>query len=93
MTFRAVNDTSVVAALFTAANYTYGPLLGLFFFGILFKSKPREKLIPFVAIASPVICYLLEYFLSKYWGFSFGFSLLPVNGAITMLGLALLPRK
>ena len=93
MAFRAVNDTSVVAALFTAANYTYGPLLGLFFFGILFKSKPREKLIPYVAIASPIVCYLLEYFLSKYWGFSFGFSLLPVNGAITMLGLALLPMK
>lgn len=93
MAFRAVNDTSVVAALFTAANYTYGPLLGLFFFGLISKRRPIEKLIPYVAIASPIICYLLEYFLSHKWGFSFGFSLLPVNGAITMFGLALLPKK
>ncbi|PCJ80475.1 MAG: sodium:solute symporter [Bacteroidetes bacterium] len=91
MAFRAVNDTSVVAALFTAANYTYGPLLGLFFFGLISKRTPSDSLIPIVAISAPIICYLLELYLKSKWGFSFGFALLPVNGLITGLGLYLLP--
>lgn len=93
MAFKAVNDTSVVAALFTAANYTYGPLLGLFFFGLISKKKPVDKYIPIVAISAPVICYLLEHYLKANYGFSFGFALLPVNGAITALGLTLLSKN
>jgi len=93
MIFKSVNDTSVVAALFTAANYTYGPLLGLFFFGLVSKRMPADKLIPYVAIIAPILCYFLEYSLNAKYSFSFGFALLPVNGAITALGLGLLPKK
>ncbi len=93
MLFKSVNDSSVVAALFTAANYTYGPLLGLFFYGLLSKRIPADRLIPYVAISAPIFCYILEYTLKAKYGFSFGFVLLPINGAITALGLALLPNK
>ncbi len=93
MIFRSINDQSAVAALFTAANYTYGPLLGLFFYGIFTKRLPKDKLIPYVAVAAPIVCYVLEKFLSTNYGFSFGFALLPVNGIITTLGLVLLPHN
>ena len=53
MIFKSINDESAVAALFTAANYTYGPLLGLFFYGIFSKSLPEDKFIPIVAISAP----------------------------------------
>ena len=93
MIFRSINDQSAVAALFTAANYTYGPLLGLFFYGIFTKRMPLDKFIPYVAIAAPVICYVLEHYIDSKYGFSFGFALLPVNGIITAIGLVLLPHK
>ena len=93
MIFRSINDQSAVAALFTAANYTYGPLLGLFFYGIFTKRMPVDKFIPYVAIAAPVICYVIEHYLDSKYGFSFGFALLPVNGIITAIGLVLLPHK
>ena len=89
MLFRAINDQSAVAALFTAANYTYGPLLGLFFYGI-FSKESFDKFIPIVAITAPVICYILEDCLDHLYGFSFGFALLPVNGIITALGLSII---
>ena len=93
MAFKTLNNGSVVTALFTAANYTYGPLVGLFFYGLLSKKSPSDKLIPIVAISAPVICYLLEHYLQSKYGFSFGFALLPVNGVITALGLSLLPKN
>lgn len=90
--FRAVADGSVVAAIFTAANYTYGPLLGMFGYGLLFRSKPLDTWIPWVAVFSPLACYALESLCTTRFGFSFGFALLPVNGALTFIGLSLLPR-
>lgn len=93
MAFSAVQDSSVVSAIFTAANYTYGPILGLFAFGLVTKGQPVDRLIPWVAIASPILCYLLESSLKSNFGFSFGFALLPVNGLLTFLGLSLLTKK
>jgi Na+/pantothenate symporter len=87
MAFSSANDTSVVAAIFTAANYTYGPILGLFAFGLATSLRPADPFIPIVAIVAPVICYVLESYLKTVHGFSFGFALLPVNGMITFLGL------
>jgi hypothetical protein len=87
-----VADGSVVAAIFTAANYTYGPLLGMFGYGLISTSRPADRWIPVVAVLSPILCFVLETVLKSTWGFSFGFALLPVNGALTFLGLALLPR-
>ena len=84
--FKAINDESVIAALFKVAGYTYGPLLGLYAFGLFTKWQVRDKMVPLVAVLSPVICYILQLFIP------FGFELLIVNGAITFAGLYLLKR-
>ena len=70
----------MVSAIFTAANYTYSPILGLFAFGLVTNGKPVDRWIPWVAFASPVLCYLLEAGLKSSYGFSFGFALLPSMG-------------
>ena len=90
MAFRAVNDTSVVAALFTVANYTYGPLLGLFAVGMFTPWNPKASAVPWVCISAPILGYGLEQLLMGWLGFSFGFALLPVNGLLTALGLGLI---
>ncbi|MDX9882165.1 MAG: sodium:solute symporter [Prolixibacteraceae bacterium] len=89
--FRLLNDESVVVAVFTAAGYTYGPLLGLFAFGLLNKRKVNEKYVPAVAVLSPVICYFLSLFSEQlFFGYKFGFELLILNGLLTYSGLLLL---
>lgn len=93
LTFSSMNDNSVVASIFTAANYTYGPILGLFAFGLVSKRVPNDHWIPVAAIAAPFLCYALEYGLDTAYGFSFGFALLPVNGALTMALLWVLSTK
>ena len=85
--FDALNNESVINSLFTVAGYTYGPLLGMFSFGLFTKHKVKDKFVPFVAIASPVICYILSLYIP------FGFELLILNGFITFLGLLLLRVK
>jgi Na+/proline symporter len=85
--FKAINDDSVISALFKVAGYTYGPLLGLFAFGIFSKWSVRDKAVPIVAFLSPVAAYILQLYIP------FGFELLMINGGITFLGLCLLIRK
>jgi len=86
--FRAINDRAVIDKLFTIAGYTYGPLLGLYSFGLFTRFEVRDKFVPWIAITSPVICYFLsdssEYLFN---GYKFGFELLIVNGMITFAGL------
>ncbi len=92
--FRIINDEAVIAALFTFAGYTYGPLLGLYAFGLFTKLKVRDKWIPLVAILSPFLSYgiklLIEYLFTNY---KVGFELLIINGLITFIGLLLLSFK
>ena len=90
LVFRMVNDTSVVAALFTVANYTYGPLLGLFAVGMFTSWKPRAKGIACVCLLAPVMGYVIEQQLMAHVGFSFGFALLPLNGLLTAIGLGVI---
>ena len=92
--FRAINDQAVVSKLFTVAGYTYGPLLGLYSFGLFSKRKPIDKFVPLVCLLSPIICYILNVN-SKEWlaGYEFGFELLILNGLITFIGLWLLSLK
>ncbi len=86
--FRAINDQSIVSAIFTVAGYTYGPLLGLFAFGLLTKRRTRERVVPFVCIASPLICLLLNYLSPLLLGgYKLGFELLLINGALVFCGL------
>jgi Na+/proline symporter len=89
--FRIINDQNVIKAIFTIAGYTYGPLLGLYAFGLFTKRKPRDRFVPIVAIISPMICLVLNHFSREiFWGYKFGFELLVVNGLITFAGLYLL---
>jgi Na+/proline symporter len=89
--FRAINDRAVIDKLFTVAGYTYGPLLGLFSFGLFTSRKVRDKWVPYVALISPVFCYFLsEYSKVLFSGYTFGFELLIVNGLITFIGLWML---
>jgi Na+/proline symporter len=92
--FRAINDRAVIDKLFTIAGYTYGPLLGLYSFGLFTKSKVKDRWVPLVALISPVICYILStYSENLFNGYKFGFELLIVNGLITFAGLFLLRIK
>lgn len=89
--FRAISDESVINKLFTIAGYTYGPLLGLFAFGLFTKINVRDKWVPVVAIISPVISYWLSTNSESFFnGYKFGFELLIVNGLITFIGLWML---
>jgi Na+/proline symporter len=92
--FRAVNNETVISAIFTVAGYTYGPLLGLYSFGLFTKLDVRDKLVPVVAVLSPVICYFLSRYSEQLFnGYRFGFELLVMNGLITFIGLLLISRK
>lgn len=89
--FKALNDDSVIKTVFMVAGYTYGPLLGLFAYGMLIRGAVRDRWVPLVAVLSPVITYLLDRFSTVLFaGYSFGFELLLVNGALTFAGLLLL---
>ncbi len=87
--FNAINDDSVINSIFTAAGYTYGPLLGLFSFGLLSKRQVIDKYVLPICLAAPV----LSYFINLSTGSWFGFFILALNGALTFLGLLLISRK
>ena len=85
--FKAVNSTSVIDAIYIMASYTYGPLLGLFAFGMFTRRQPRDRWIPLVAIASPLLCYALNLSVARATGYHFGYELLMLNGLLTFAGL------
>lgn len=89
--FNVINDDAVVSAIFTVASYTYGPLLGLYSFGLFVGNRQvKDKLVPFICILSPAICYLLNAESKKYLGgYVFGNELIIVNGLLTFVGLLL----
>jgi len=83
LVFKSINDDSVISALFKVAGYTYGPLLGMYAFGLFTKLSVKDNWVPLVAILSPVACYIIQLYIP------FGFELLILNGAITFTGLYL----
>jgi len=92
--FNAINDRSVISSLFTIAGYTYGPLLGMFAFGLLTKYKVNDRFVPLIAILSPAICYVLSVYDTQWFmGYDFGFELLLVNGFLTFTGLFIVNKK
>ena len=94
LVFDAINNQSIVVAVFTVAGYTYGPILGLFIFGMYTSLKVKDKWVPAVGIFAPVLCYFISsYSETLFNGYQFGFELLILNGAITMLGLLLISEK
>ena len=91
--FRAINSTSVIDAIYIMCSYTYGPLLGLFAFALLTRRKPFGRMVPFVAVLSPCICYAIDRSAQTLWDYRFGYELLMLNGFLTFLGLWLGSRK
>ena len=86
--FKALNNDSVINSLFTIATYTYGPLLGLFAFGMFTKKKVHDRYVPIVAILSLVLGYFLTTYSEElFWGYKIGFELLLVNGLVMFGGL------
>ena len=88
-----IADASVIAKIFTFANYTYGPLLGLYAFGLFTKLKVKDKAVPFICIASPFLTFVVSTLCLNYFNFDFGFALLILNGFITFIGLSLFKLK
>jgi len=94
LAFKSLNNDSVVNAVFKVAGYTYGPLLGLFSFGLLTKRQVRDKFVPLICILSPAICYILNQNSEKWlYGYKFDFELLILNGLITFIGLWIISFK
>ncbi len=92
--FRSIGNGSVINAVYTVASYTYGPLLGLFFFGILCRRRPNDRLVPLICVLSPLLCLILSTH-SESWfgGYRIGFELLLINALFTAAGLFLASVK
>ena len=91
--FKLINDESVISALFKVAGYTYGPLLGMYAFGLFTNWKIKDHLIIPVVLLAPIISYILQLKSPVWWGFNFGFELLIVNGALCFLGMLLIRKR
>lgn len=93
LAFNAIGSGSVMDLIYTLVSYTYGPLLGLFAFGLLTKKQPLEAAVPYIAVASPIICYVIDYVVLQTTGYKFGYEMLMFNGVLTFLGLFLSSRR
>nr|WP_290928243.1 hypothetical protein [Haliscomenobacter sp.] len=88
-----LNNDAVISSLFKIAGYTYGPLLGLFMFGLLSKRAVRDQWVVLICIVAPVLTYAIDIYAEKWYGFKFGFLNIAVNGLLTMLGLWLISYR
>ena len=86
--FKAVNSTSLIDAVYIIASYTYGPLLGLFAYGLLTHKEVNDRWVPYIAIASPLLCYVIDWGIGQLTGYRFGYELLMLNALFTFVGLA-----
>lgn len=86
----ALNDKSVIDAIYIIASYTYGPLLGMFAFGLFTRRATLDRAVPYVAIISPIVCYIINVVATRTWNYHFGYELLMLNGVITFAGMWLL---
>ncbi len=87
LVFKALNNKSIIDAVYTIASYTYGPLLGMFAFGLFTKRQVRDKVVPLVAISSPFLCFGLNLLSTNLLGYALGYELLMINGIITFVGM------
>ncbi len=94
MVFRWINDPSMIGLILKLAGYTYGPLLGLFAFGMLTKRQPRDALVPWVCLAAPLLCWVVDSQQAALFGhYGIGLELLLLNGALTFGGLWIVSDK
>ena len=87
LVFRYINSTSLIDAIYIMVSYTYGPLLGLFAFGLFTRRQPRDSWVPYICVASPLACYALEMVGNSLLNYKFGYELLMLNGLLTFMGL------
>ena len=89
-----LGSSNVIDAVYTLASYTYGPILGLFAFGILTKWRVRGRYVGIVAVVAPVLCFILQQNSERWFGgYKFSYELLIVNALITFIGLMLLIKR
>ena len=94
LVFNALNNTSVIDAVYRLASYTYGPILGLFAFGLCCKAPVHDKWVPVVALAAPLLCLVLDLNSVRWFhGYHFSYELLAMNAVFTIIGLCCLIRK
>lgn len=91
--FHSLNSTSVIDAIYVLCSYTYGPLLGLFAYGLLTRRGVSGHMVPWIAVASPVICFAVDSLSKTMYGYTFGYELLMLNGLLTFAGLWITGRK
>ena len=91
--FRLLNSTSVIDAIYVLCGYTYGPLLGLFAFGMLTRRVPCDRYVPYICVASPLLCYAIDSLTFQWTGYRFGYELLMMNGLLTFLALLLVSSR
>src|SRR5690554_5313374 len=90
---KAIGSDSIITAIYKLASYTYGPLLGLYFFGLYSRVKPVDKYVPYVAITAPILCFVIEIAMLQLYNYRVGYELLLLNGLITGIGLWLITAK
>jgi Na+/proline symporter len=91
--FKIINNESVVNAIFKAAGYTYGPLLGLFSFGMFTRKAVKDKLVPYICVLSPILCFIIDMNSMNWFNYALGFELIILNGLITFLLLWITGRS
>lgn len=92
--FHQIANDAVINSLFRIAGYTYGPLLGLFAYGMFTSWKVKDMWVPLICVLAPIVCYVLNAKSAEwFWGYTFGFELLIVNGLLTFLGLWLVKEE
>lgn len=91
--FQILNNKSIIDAVYTVVSYTYGPLLGMFAFGLLTRRAVNDKIVPFVAVSSPLLSYGLNCLSAGLWNYTFGYELLIINGMIIFAGMWMFPQR
>lgn len=88
--FYYISEDDAISAVYTLASYTYGPILGLFVFGMFTRRPVRDRLVPAVCVAAPALSWCFQWALRQLWGYETSFELLLINAGFTILGLCLL---
>ena len=92
LAIHAIGSQNVIDTIYVIAGYTYGPLLGLYTFGLVTKRAVHDRWVPAIALVSPIICGVLDYLAPRLWNYHFGYELLMLNGILTFIGLCLISK-
>jgi Na+/proline symporter len=89
----AIGSSSILDLIYMLAGFTYGPLLGLFAFGMSTRLLVHDRWVPYVAVASPLLCWLIDLAAQRLWNYHFGYELLMLNGLLTFVGLLMIRKR